>query len=135
VPTSSSGPSPLLAAVTPARCSAMPSSSGMKPLAARATSSSCASMTSPTLGRRGAELGRQAGAAVEGGLVLEDLGVVLEHQLVEDDELPDPQQAERAQVGGVDDERLERPAGVVHVMVRDAHRPRRAGQAEERQPP
>src|SRR5438477_12996414 len=99
----------------------------MNPMADRATFSSRSSI--------GFELAGDAAAAVEGGLVLEDLGVMLEHQLVEDDELPDPQHAEGADVGPDDDQRPHRVVEVPDAGLYLAHGNGRDHQAEEGQPP
>src|SRR5438270_9785309 len=103
----------------------MPSSSGMNPIADRATSRR----------RSSKALAGNAGAAVEGGLVLEDLGVVLEHQLVEDDELGDPKQTEGADVGGGDDQRLHGVVVLLDVVADEVHGDGGHQQAEEGQGP
>src|SRR3954447_25150633 len=104
----------------------MPSSSGMNPIADRATFCRRSSTSALT---------GDAGAAVEGGLVLEDLGVMLEHQLVEDDELDHPEHAEGGDVGELEDEAARRLVQAVDVRLHDAHGDRRDQPPEEGEGP
>src|SRR5882672_8106816 len=105
------GPSPLEAATTPASWSASPSSTGMKPLVRDATSASSG--------------GR--------GTVMFDA----KHQLVEDQELADPQHTKRADRTGRDARGLEKVRTEVRFTERagEVGGPRRQREADEVQRP